>query len=70
MNAEKLFGDFSDIDKLRPSLLPGIKNYRLVENVAISFEYDRLPVAFGFSISESTDFSIHSRGGSKERAAC
>ena len=70
MNAEKLFDDFSDIDKLRPGLLPGIKNGHPAESVAISFEYDRLPVAFGFSISESTNFSIHSRGGSKELAAC
>ena len=58
------------IIKLRPGLVPGIKNYHLVENVAISFEYDRLPVAFGFSISGSTNFSIHSRGGGKELAAC
>ena len=57
---------FMSIIKLRPGLLLGIKNYRLVENVAISFEYDRLPVAFGFSISGSANFSIHSREGRKE----
>ena len=52
--------------KLRPGLILGIGNYRLIENIALSFEFKYSPVVLGFSITGNVSYTINSEEGQKD----
>ena len=93
INAEELFGNFSDpgefkdccdgfekywewpeeigngfmhIIKLRPGLILRIWNYRLTEDIALSFKFKYSPIILGFSVSGNVSHTVNYGEGQKD----
>ena len=57
---------FMSLIKLRPGLMLGIGDYRIIENIAVSFEFKHSPVVLGFSISGNISFTVNYEDGQKD----
>lgn len=62
---EEIGNGFMSMIKLRPGLMLGIGDFRLIEDIAVSFEQKYHSVAFGFSISGSMRYTVNSEEGQK-----
>ena len=49
---------FMTMIKLRPGLMLGIGDYRIIQNIAVSFEFKHSPVVFGSSVSGNIRFTL------------
>ena len=63
---DEIGNGFMYMIKLRPGLMLGVGNYRLIENIALSFEFKYSPVVFGFSITGNVSYTINSEEGQKD----
>jgi len=57
---------FMSLIKLRPGLMLGIGDYRIMENIAFSFEFKDLPVVLGFSVSGNISSTVNYEEGQKD----
>ena len=57
---------FMSLIKLRPGLMLGIGNYRIMENIAVSFEFKHVPVILEFSVSGNIRFTVNYEEGQKD----
>ena len=57
---------FMTMIKLRPGFMLGIGDYRIIQNIAVSFEFKYVPVVFGFSVSGNICFTINYEEGQKD----
>ena len=57
---------FMSLIKLRPGLMLGIGDYRIIENIELSFEFKHPPVVFGFSVSGNISFTVNYEEGQKD----
>ena len=57
---------FMSLIKLRPGLMLEIGDYRIIKNIAVSFEFKHLSVVLGFTISGNTSFTVNYEEGQKD----
>jgi hypothetical protein len=57
---------FMSLIKLRPGLMLGIGDYRIIENIAVSFEFKYSPVVLGFSVSGNIRSTVNYEEGQKD----
>lgn len=62
---EEIGNGFISMIKLRPGLMLGIGDFRLIEDIAVSFEQKYHSVAFGFGVSGSMRCTVNSEEGQK-----
>ena len=64
---EEIGNGFISMIKLRPGLMLGIGDFRLIEDIAVSFEqkYYSVAFAFGFGVSGSMRCTVNSEEGQK-----
>lgn len=62
---EEIGNGFISTIKLRPGLMLGIGDFRLIEDIAVNFEPKYHSVAFGFSVSGSMRCTVNSEEGQK-----
>ena len=57
---------FMSLIKLRPGLMLAIGDYRIIENIAVSYEFKHLPVVLGFIVSGNTNLTVNYEEGQKD----
>jgi AraC-like DNA-binding protein len=57
---------FMSFIKLRPGLMLSIGDYRLIENIAVSFEFKHSPVVLGFAVSGNVSHIVNYEEGQKD----
>lgn len=57
---------FMSLIKLRPGLMLGIGDYRIIENIAVSFEFKHSPVVLGFIVSGNISSTVNYEEGQKD----
>ena len=63
---EEIGNGFMSMIKLRPGLMLGIGDFRLIEDIAVSFEQKYHSVAFGFSVSGDMRYTANAEKGQKK----
>ena len=62
-----VIGDgFMSLIKLRPGLMLGIGDYRIIEDIAVSFEFKHSPVVLGFCVSGNFRSTVNYEEGQKD----
>ena len=57
---------FMSLIKLRPGLMLGIGDYRIIQNIAVSFEFKYVPVVLGSSVSGNIRSTVNHEKGQKD----
>ena len=63
---EEIGNGFMYTIKLRPGLVLGIGNFRIIENIVVSFEQIYLPVTLGFLVTGHSNYIINYAEGQKD----
>ena len=63
---EEIGNGFMYMIKLRPGLMLAIGDYRLIENIAVSFEFKHLPFILGFIVSGNARSTVNYEEGQKD----
>ena len=63
---EEVGNGFMRVINLRPGLILGIGDYRLLENIEINFELEHSPITLGFSVSGNVKHTVNYEEGQKD----
>ena len=57
---------FMTMIKLRPGLMLGIGDYRIIQNIAVSFEFKYVPVVLDFRLSGDINYTVNHEKGQED----